>query len=383
MGNTVAKKPRLAYIDWMRGLACVLMFQTHAYDSWLSPSARKSTFFMYSQLGGTLPAPLFLFLAGISFALVTDKLRNKQVAAGEIARTTIHRGAEIFVLGLLFRLQLFSFNWRWAPWTDLLRVDILNTIGLSMMLMGVLCWVVAAVARSQERLTLRTATIFAAIAVALVISLLTPPLWTTHRLRFLPWPLESYINGVHTFGNPKGWFFPIFPWAGFAFAGLAVGFTLLSDWVKRHEAMVFTLLGLGGAGLFLLGRWIDRLPQQFYAVYSFWTTSPEFFLMRVGLLLMIMLVVYAWCRCGAAQWGFSPLIQYGQTSLLVYWVHIEFVYDRYMVLPSHTNSIRVASYGLAFIMLFMLVLSLLRTSMKGHGAEVRARMRAVLRPATS
>ena len=32
--------------------------------------------------------------------------------------------------------------WGWSPWSDLLRVDILNTIGLSMMLMGVVCWIV-------------------------------------------------------------------------------------------------------------------------------------------------------------------------------------------------------------------------------------------------
>src|SRR6202165_2511292 len=98
---------RLAYIDWMRGLACVLMFQTHCYDAWLAGSARKSTFFMWSQLGGTLPAPLFLFLAGISIALVTDKLRQKGVPASQIARATIRRGAEIFGLGLLFRWQEF------------------------------------------------------------------------------------------------------------------------------------------------------------------------------------------------------------------------------------------------------------------------------------
>src|SRR5437868_14608086 len=84
---------RLAYIDWMRGLACVLMFQTHCYDSWLSPAARQSHFFMYSQLGGTFPAPLFLFLAGISFALVTEKLRQENVRPAQIARTTILRGA--------------------------------------------------------------------------------------------------------------------------------------------------------------------------------------------------------------------------------------------------------------------------------------------------
>src|SRR5580704_5839733 len=139
---TASAPSRLAYIDWMRGLACVLMFQTHCYDSWLGGAARKSTFFMWSQLGGTLPAPLFLFLAGISSAMVTDKLRQKGAPASQIARTTIRRGAEIFGLGLLFRLQEFLIAWGWAPWSDLLRVDVLNTIGLSMMLMGVMCWIV-------------------------------------------------------------------------------------------------------------------------------------------------------------------------------------------------------------------------------------------------
>src|SRR5215469_2940907 len=81
---------RLAYIDWMRGLACVLMFQTHCYDSWLSPEARKSSsLIIWSQLGGTLPAPLFIFLAGVSFALVTERLREKGVERAAIAKQTI------------------------------------------------------------------------------------------------------------------------------------------------------------------------------------------------------------------------------------------------------------------------------------------------------
>src|SRR5580704_13355334 len=134
---------RLSYIDWMRGLACVLMFQTHCYDSWLSPEARKSAVFTWSQLGGTLPAPLFVFLSGISFALVTERLREKGATSGEIAKTTIRRGAEIFALGLLFRVQEYALGYGYSPWTDLLRVDVLNILGLSMMLMGVLCWLSA------------------------------------------------------------------------------------------------------------------------------------------------------------------------------------------------------------------------------------------------
>src|SRR5580698_1231255 len=93
--QAVSAKHRLAYIDWMRGLACVVMFQTHCYDSWLGGAARDGKFIRWSQLGGTLPAPLFLFLAGISSALVTDRMRQKGLAPNAIARTTMLRGAEV------------------------------------------------------------------------------------------------------------------------------------------------------------------------------------------------------------------------------------------------------------------------------------------------
>ncbi len=363
-----AKASRLAFIDWMRGLACVLMFQTHCYDAWLSPEARKSTFFMYSQLGGTLPAPLFLFLAGISFALVTDKLIVKGVAAQHIAQSTIGRGAEIFALGLLFRVQEYLIAWGWAPWSDLFRVDILNTIGVSMMLMGLTCWIVLA---SSGRVAHRARLGITAAIVALSISLLTPPLWTTWRQQWLPWELESYLNGVHNLGAPQAWLFPIFPWAGFAFAGLAIGFLLRAEWTVRHEARLMPLAGVFGLGLIQGARWLDSRGLQLYATYDFWHTSPAFFLIRVGLLLAILSASYAWCRWGTAEWGFSPLIQLGKTSLLVYWVHIEFVYGRFSILAKRAQSIGGASFGLVMVFLAMLALSLARTKLKGRGSRSR------------
>ena len=368
-----ANSSRLAYIDWMRGLACVLMFQTHCYDAWLSPAARQSKFFMYSQLGGTFPAPLFLFLAGISFALVTDKLRLKNISANQIARTTIIRGAEIFGFGLLFRLQEYVIAWGWAPFSDLLRVDVLNTIGLSMMLMGVLCWLVLAFRHGEHT---RLALILSAAGTALLISLLAPPLWTTWRPDWLPWPLESYINGVHNLGTPQAWLFPIFPWTAFAFAGLAAGFILQSQWTRRREALIFFLAGAAGVLLIVATRWFDARPRQLYSVYDYWHTSPNFFWLRVGMILLILTASYAWCRWGAAQWSFSSLIQLGQASLLVYWVHIEFVYGRFSILPKHVHSIRTASLGLLTIFLAMLMLAFLRTRLKGRGSEILHRLKA-------
>ncbi len=366
----------------MRGLACVVMFQTHCYDAWLGGEARKSTFFVWSQVGGTLPAPLFLFLAGLSFALVVDKLWRKGLPAGQIARTTILRGAEVLGLGLLFRLQEFLIAWGWAPWTDLFRVDILNTIGVSLILLGVFCGLVLFVAgdrphpsrKAREGWGTPVLGITAG-AVALSISLLTPLLWTLWQPRWLPWEIESYIDGVNNLGQPQTTLFPIFPWTGFAFAGLAFGFLVVSDWARERQVEVFATAGAGGIALIYFARWLDAQPKQIYATYDYWHTSPSFFLLRVGLLLIVSSAAYVWCRWGAGQWGFSPLVQLGQTSLLVYWVHLEFVYGRFSILPKRAEDIRTASFGLLVIFLAMLLLSILRTRLKGRGPQALAWLR--------
>jgi predicted acyltransferase len=362
------------------------MFQTHCYDAWLGGEARNGAFLQWSQKLGTFPAPLFLFLAGISFALVTSKLQQKGLSPRHIARKTIRRGAEIFALGFLFRVQEFAIAWGWAPWSDLFRVDILNTIGISMMLMGVMCWVVGLVPPLRKErevvghpvLSSHKFSLWAAV-VAMAIALVTPPVWTTWQPKWLPWPIESYINGVHNLGTPQPWLFPIFPWTAFAFAGLAVGFEMQSEWARERGAWTLLIIGLGGGALALGAHWLDALPWQFYRVYDFWHTSPNFFLIRLGMLMMIMSGAYAWCRWGAGQWGFSPLIQMGRTSLLVYWVHIEFVYGRFTILPHRGAGVGVATEGLLVIFVAMLLLSLGRTSLDGRGAELWRWMRGSVR----
>jgi uncharacterized membrane protein len=364
-----AKSERFTYIDWLRGFACLLMFQVHAYDSWLNASARETRFFQWSQLSGTVPAPLFLFLAGVSFALVTDRMRRKGVSANEIARKTILRGAEILALGYGFRLQEYLLGLPWAPWTDLLRVDILNTIGFSMILMGLLCWCTRT----------RAANLTVALLAAAAISLATPPLYTTWRPSWLPWYLESYINGVHTFKTPQAWLFPVFPWAAFAFAGLALGFFLFDDWAVKNQAKVVAFLGALGIALYYCSMWLDARPVKLFAVYDYWHTSPNFFLARVGILLLLFPLSFLWCRWVVARIPFSPMVQMGQTSLLVYWVHIEFVYGRFSLLQKGAQSIPMATFGLLIITAAMVLLSVARTRWKGNRAQVIGWFRRTLR----
>ncbi len=296
--------------------------------------------------------------------------REKYSSTRQIARTTILRGAEILGLGLLFRVQEFVLGFRGAPWTDLLRVDVLNIIGLSMMLMGVLCWVLSIASGSADLAAVRIRNAIASAATALAIALVTPPMWTTWRPRWLPWFLESYINGVHIYNKPQPWLFPLFPWAGFAFAGLAAGFVLMMPAARKHELRVVAYLAAAGAAIYAIAQWADSQPRQIYSEYDFWHTSPNFFLIRLAILLGIMLFAYVWCQWGLPSRVFSPLVQLGQTSLLVYWVHIEFVYGGMSILTRHSQTIASASVGLAIIFVAMLILSILRTKYKGRGAEI-------------
>jgi uncharacterized membrane protein len=336
-----APSSRLGYIDWLRGLACVLMFQTHCYDAWLGGQSRDSQVYTWSQMGGTFPAPLFLFLAGISFAIVIDKLRQKKLSANQIAKKTIKRGAEIFALGVLFRIQEYAVALGWAPWSDLFRVDILNTIGVSLMMLGVMCWIVLAAQERRSPGGPRPGNIGSlavmAVIVAAAISALTPLLWTTWRPRFLPWQLETYVDGVHNLGQPLSGLFPIFPWAAFAFAGLALGFLLMNPRAKKIGAYAFVVIATGGVLLIFFSKFLDSLGLNIYPVYDYWRTSPSFFIIRIGMLLLMTTAAYAWCRWGPGEWGFSPMIQLGKTSLLVYWVHIELVYGKFAILPKRSQ----------------------------------------------
>ena len=258
-------------------------------------------------------------------------------------------------------------------------MDVLNVIGVSITLMGAMCWVALSLSGANGVRTFHAGTLGAhtgvdarlyaftvamASAMAIVIAALTPLFWTTWRPRFLCWELESYINGVHNLGTPQPWLFPVFPWTGFAFAGLALGLVLMSRFNRRHGAWIFIGTGLAGVALVSAAKFVDSLRVQLYPVYDYWHTSPAFFATRVGLLLILMLVAYAWCRWGLGQIGFSPLIQLGKTSLLVYWVHIEFVYGRFHILRPRSQTVLGASKGLLIIFLSMLALSLARTAWK-------------------
>ena len=79
-------------------------------------------------LGG-FGAPLFLLLAGVAVALSAGSKARRTGDPAAAAAPSCRSGLEVFLLAFLFRVQAWILGWA-APWT-LLRVDILNIMGPS------------------------------------------------------------------------------------------------------------------------------------------------------------------------------------------------------------------------------------------------------------
>jgi hypothetical protein len=90
-------------------------------------------------------------------------------------------------------------------------------------------------------------------------------------------------------------------------------------------------IAVAGAGLIVAGYGASFLPA-IYAQTDFWTSSPTFFFIRLGFLLMLVGAAYLWHtdRRGRSRvpmfFTSVPLVELGRSSLFVYWIHVEMAY---------------------------------------------------------
>ena len=138
-GPSLAAKPRgrIDAVDWLRGLAVVLMIQTHLYDAWTSAAGKATEAYAWTRYLGGLPSRLFLLLVGVSMAIKFEAQIARKVPRATIVWGGIKRGLEIVVLAYLFRLQEYILGGG-TNWRDLCRVDILNCIGASMVFTAII-----------------------------------------------------------------------------------------------------------------------------------------------------------------------------------------------------------------------------------------------------
>jgi uncharacterized membrane protein len=332
----------------MRGAAVLIMIQCHVFNSFTRPDLRQSGAYILSQFIGGMAAPLFLFMAGMTSGFQMESLEKRQTGRWKRWRAALWRAGYIFLIAYLFRLTNWLGSLPNPSLQDLLKVDILNAMGLAMAAF-------AAVALFDHTQRVRL-TIAGALAVAAAAPLLSGLAWTG-----VPLVVKNYLVP-----SPNTAQFPFFPCAAYVGFGLAAG-----SLVKRTDSSssgggmdrLMQWLVLIGFGLIFTSEYFANLPWSVYAKSDFWRNSPALILIRVGSILLMLAGAYLWTGLRAAS-GWSWIESLGKTSLMVYWVHVTLVYGG--LATPWKRALTPSGSALAAIVVTLLMVAL---------SEIRLRLR--------
>lgn len=237
---------RVYAFDWLRGIAVLVMIQTHALVL-LKPGHQSDLLFRALIRIDGLVAPSFIFSAGFALALV--QCRKRQPGK------SLKRIGEVLLVASVVNAIWFPIIWGLKP-RYLLRLDILQCIGLALLLALPLLAGLA-----QKPLLLR----WVCLVIAMTIFAMAP------FFEKVPGVLGLFVNAqVGYLDAETGSLFPLLPWAGYVFLGASTGATIAG---MKNERELWVWLGLL-AGIGSILWWHQSALNLAYPPHTFWVTNP-------------------------------------------------------------------------------------------------------------
>jgi len=313
--GAATKATRYGFIDLLRGFALVMMVETHVVNAYLPVALRKgSEFFFWLSFVNGLVAPGFLFAAGFSIVLQGNSQWDNWLHFRLPFWKQMRRLGFITLVAYYshlegFKLSRYLRDWGdRAMWTKTLQVDILQCIVVSLLFVHLLLFVL------RRRNLLAWASCLLTGCVAFV----TPWMWSRDFSRSLPLSMALFLN-------PHGVsLFPIFPWLCFVLAGSCAACFFLKSVELRRIPEFIRGIAILGALMIIAGVLLRSAPYTLPGHSNFYTTSPLYVVIRIGCILLITALLYH-LEAGM-QWVPRPIQLAGQESLLVYGVHLWFIF---------------------------------------------------------
>jgi acyltransferase len=304
---------RVHFLDLFRGFAVIVMVLGHSIDAVLSADARTTELFrLYDAVRG-FTAPVFLFVSGLAFTIATERRWNEYHAFGSTSVKRVGRLLLLIAIGYALHIPFFSltkllYEITPADRAGFVQVDVLHCLAVSLLILqGIV-------------MLSRTPRMFAWVAAGTGAAavLFAPVIWEVNFAPLVSPILSPYLN------QQQLSIFPLFPFSAFLIAGAVTGHLFLAARAQGREHELFDWVLASSLLAAAFGLFFDVLPVQVFPHHDFWKASPNFFLIRLGI---VLLLTYAF----ASLRRMPPLmarhmVTLGQASLLVYVVHLLTVY---------------------------------------------------------
>jgi uncharacterized membrane protein len=326
LGSLSLAQERLHAIDWMRGLVMLLMVVDHA-SGILNPARMMPDSMWIHALGMNLTpggspwqfltrwmthlcAPTFIFLAGTSLALSSERRRAQGASWREIDRHVIVRGALLvaFEVWMAIAFGSMMFQVLYALGAGMIAMVLLRRVPPRVLLVASVAWILVG-----EAATSAAGIVFGA----------EVPLWAGPFL--VPSMSKSFI-----FGIGGGFLYPLLGWLPVMILGWVYGRHLQA---RPGLGRVLPLLGFAAAalGVFAVQRLVNGYGNFGLArtdgsilrwlQVSKYPPSLAYLGLELGILFVVLAVCFAVARRRAPR-STGPLLVFGQTALFFYLVHI-------------------------------------------------------------
>jgi len=343
MAHDTSGGKRYAFLDWTRGLATCIMLQGHVFHSFTHNDLRADGPYRLSQFFGGLTPAVFLLLTGVTYAFLMDSKSKKEPSAWRRFTSAVCRARYLLIIGLLFRLELGITSFDQGDWRNFFKVDILNCMAISMVVLAPL-----ALLTTLERIR------YGALA-GLCIAAASPLVSQLGLLWMHPFLRHYFVPDPNAF--------PLFPWGAFVAFGLCFG-SVLRVTAETEMNRLMQWAAVFGIVLVVGGHYAGDMPFNVYPQSDFWLNAPPLILIKTGIILLIGSWAYLFTTYLNPN-GWSFVRQLGTTSLLVYWVHTELVYGRWLGAWKENLSVPQTALMAIFVIAAMVLLSVARTGWKG------------------
>lgn len=359
------------------------MLEGHVVRALLTREAQNTPLFIFHEMVHGITGPGFLFGAGFAFAIATQRRWEYLVTFSPALLRRIWRLLLIITAGYILHIPFFSLykTLTESSSTELIAFfsfGVLQCIGLTLLGLRLLL------------VLLRSEKVFIQVIAALMLAVVyvTPLVWNPDFGSTMPLVVQMSLHGLKD--SP----YPLFPYAGFVFAGTIVAWQYLRKAQEGSEGKFIKNLALLGIFLVAAGIGIDLLPYSTYPTYepathlalvkSFWFTSPNFFWIRLGVLFLLM----------SGLWFFESLVQHredsdiwmpqwlivlGIESFVVYVTHLFILYGWAIPYPNLTTlwgfKLQLVESLMVFFVLavaMVLVSKVWRTVKKQHAVIMNA-----------
>ena len=309
---------RLYFIDAVRAFAILMMLQGHFIDTLLDVTYRDESnlaFKCWKYFRG-ITAPTFFTISGLIFSYLLIKAKRKGNAKLRIQKG-LKRGLMLIGIGYLLRIPVFE--WLVGEFrTYFLVVDVLQCIGLSLLLIVIIYW-----------LTCKRTLLFSILMLVFgVLIFTTEPYYRFLELKDVPLVFSNYIS------KADGSVFTIIPWFGYMCFGAFIS-TFFYKYLERPKfkpitvicffIVGFLLIYLSSEALMKLHSWFDYTLLKQVANYNY-------LYIRLGDVLVLFALFYLF-----EYYIKQPLIlKIGQKTLSIYVIHFIIIYGSFTGLGLNT-----------------------------------------------